>query len=272
MTLEHSDISKMLEVATVAARLAGQRAMEDIRYITPEIKNGTDIVTQADRNCQKIIIDRIKETYPDHGFIAEEGADGNALFEPPRASSPIWWIIDPIDGTNNYSHGILDFGVSIAAIYKGVPVVGVIFDPATDSMYTAAKDTDAQLNSSRINTSDDEISRFASFGIDSHFKPEMADSIAKIIKETRFRNLGTTALHLAYIAKGSMIGCMTTVTRIWDVAAGILLIENAGGIVTDLTGKSIFPIENMEESAKNQYLVLAANKKTHEKFLKILTP
>jgi len=270
MPLEHSDISKMLEVATVAARLAGQRAMEDIKYITPEIKNGSEIVTQADRNCQKIIIDRIKENYPDHGFIAEEGQDGGPLFQTPRGSDAIWWIIDPIDGTNNYSHGILDFAVSVAAVYEGSPIVGVIFDPATESMYTAAKDTDAQLNFSRINTSDDGIDRYSSFGIDSHFSPDQADAVAVMIKETRFRNLGSTALHLAYIAKGSMIGCMTTTTKIWDIAAGALIIENAGGIVTDLEGKPIFPIKDLEKAAKSPYLVLAANKNTHEKLVELL--
>jgi myo-inositol-1(or 4)-monophosphatase len=270
MPLEHSDISKMLEVAIVAARLAGQRAMEDIKYTTSEIKNGSDIVTQADRNCQKIIIDRIMENYPDHGFIAEEGEDGNALLWPPRGFSGVWWIIDPIDGTNNYANGILDFAVSIAAVYEGVPIVGVIFDPATDSMYTAAKDTDAQLNSSRINVSDDEVNRFASFGVDSHFQPNMVDSMTKIIMETRFRNLGTTALHLAYVGKGAMIGCLTSVTKIWDVAAGICIIERAGGIVTGLDGKSIFPITDLEEAANKSHLVLAANKKTHAKFLEML--
>jgi len=262
----------MLEVATVAARLAGQRAMEDIKYITPEIKNGSEIVTQADRNCQKIIIDRIKENYPDHGFIAEEGPNGQPLFQHPRGSTPIWWIIDPIDGTNNYSHGILDFAVSIAAVHEGYPVVAAIFDPATDSMYTAATDTDAQLNFSRINTSDEDITQYASFGIDSHFKPQMADAISVIISQTRFRNLGSTALHLAYIAKGSMIGCITTTTKIWDIAAGILIIENAGGIVTDQQGNPIFPIKNLEKAAKQPHLVLAANKKTHNKLKQTLTP
>ena len=270
MALEHSDISRMLEVATVAARLAGQRAMEDIKYITPEIKNGSEIVTQADRNCQKIIIDRIKETYPDHGFIAEESEDGKELFQSPRGSEPVWWIIDPIDGTNNYAHGILDFGVSVAAIYEGYPIVAVIFDPATESMYTAARDNEAQLNYSRIQASDEEISEYASFGVDSHFKPDMSDAFSRIIKDTRFRNLGATTLHLAYVAKGSMVGCMTTATKLWDIAAGVLLIENAGGVITDLDGNPIFPINNLEKAAKERHLVLAANKKNHAKFLEML--
>jgi len=270
MQLEHYDISKMLEVATVAARLAGQRAMEDIKYITPEIKNGSEIVTQADRTCQKIIIDRIKENYPDHGFIAEEGEDGHPLFQTPRGSTQVWWIIDPIDGTNNYSHGILDFAVSIGAFCDGYPVVGVIFDPATDSMYTAAKDTDAQLNASRMNASEDDITQYSSFAIDAHFAADQQTAVKHLIENTRFRNLGSTALHLAYTAKGALIGCMTSKTKIWDIAAGALLIERAGGLVTDLKGNPIFPMSDLEKATNTQHRILAANKKTHKQIIDML--
>lgn len=268
--MEHSYISRMLEVATVAARLAGQLAMEEIKYTTSDIKNGSELVTLADTHCQKIITDRIKETYPDHGFIGEESADGGFLFQPPRSSQPIWWVIDPIDGTNNYAHGILDFTVSIAAFHEGRPIVGVIFDPATDSMFTAAKDTDAQLNASRINASDEDISKFASIAIDGHYTPEMAPAISEVIKATRFRNLGSTALHLAYVAKGSMVAAITAKTKIWDIAAGVLIIENAGGIVTDHSGNPPFPIDNMEQAAKQSHPIIAANKTTHKKILELL--
>ena len=218
----------MLEVGMVAARLAGQRAMEELKYVKSSIKNGNEIVTQADGLCQKLIIERIKEAYPDHGFLAEEGAGGKMFKQPPRSSESIWWVIDPIDGTNNYAHGLLEFGVSIAAVYEGKPVVGVIFDPATDSMFTAAKDMDAQLNSSKITVSEDDISKFSSFGIDSHFPDSMKESVYDIMGRTRFRNLGTTALHLAYIARGAMIGCITTVTKIWDIAAAYVIAREAG--------------------------------------------
>ena len=268
MTLEHSDISRMLEVGAVAARLAGQRAMEEIKYVKASVKNDIELVTGADTICQKLIIDRIKETYPDHGFIAEEGADGEMLFQPPRTAEQIWWVIDPIDGTNNYAHGLLCFTVSIAAIYEGKPIVGVIFDPATDSMFTTVKDTDAQLNASRITISDEEITRYSSFGIDSHFLPDYSDAVNEIMKQTRFRNLGSTALHLAYVAKGGFLGSMVTLAKLWDIAAGALLIQNAGGIITDLTGNEIFPV-NMQNYKGQNYQILAANKKTHSKFLEI---
>ena len=134
MALQHTDISRMLEVAVVAARLAGQRAMEEIKYVKSTVKNDKELVTGADPICQQLIIDRIKQTYPDHGFLAEEGLDSQILKQPPRTSEDIWWVIDPIDGTNNYAHGMLCFAVSIAVVYEGVPIIGVIFDPATDSM------------------------------------------------------------------------------------------------------------------------------------------
>jgi len=268
MTLEHSDISRMLEVAVVAARLAGQRAMEKLKYVKTSIKKGDEIVTEADYLCQRLIIDRIKETYPDHGFIAEEGDGDQMLKQPPRTADPVWWLIDPIDGSNNYAHGLLCFTVSIAVIYQGRPVAGVIFEPATESMFTAAKDADAQLNASRITVSDEDINKFASFGIDSHFKPEMAGAVNEVMRRTKFRNLGSAALQLAYVAKGALVGTLSINAKLWDIAAGAFLIETAGGIVTDLAGNKVFPLD-LENYTGQEYHILAANKKTHAQLLKI---
>ena len=268
MAIEHSDISRMLETAVVAARLAGQRAMEELKYTKASIKNNNEMVTQADPICQKIIIDRIKETYPDHGFLAEEGPGGKMFKQSPRSAERIWWVIDPIDGTNNYAHGIDIFAVSIAALYMGEPIVGVIFVPATESMFTAAKDSDAQLNASKITVSDENINEFASFGIDSHFKPESAEAINHVIRSTRFRNFGSTAIHLACVAKGGLIGAITTIAKLWDIAAAVIIIECASGIVTDINNNKIFPVD-VENYTGENYLLLAANKKTHKDFLEL---
>jgi myo-inositol-1(or 4)-monophosphatase len=255
----------MLETAIVAARLAGQRAMEELRYVRSTIKNQNEMVTQADPICQKIIMDRIKETYPDDGFIAEEGLNGKQLKYPPRGSGT-WWIIDPIDGTNNYGNGILCFSVSVAAVVDGKPVVGVIFDPATESMYTAALEGEAQLNGSRIQVSDQEIGRFSSFGIDSHTDPTCSEGTGQIISRTRFRCLGSTALHMAYVAKGSMIGMAAAKVRLWDIAAGILIIEQAGGKIALLNGSPMLPIQP-EQYEGQEYCILASNEKSYPKLL-----
>lgn len=267
MELEHSDISRMLEVGVVAARLAGQRAMEDIKYTKTKVKNDNELVTESDATCQKLIIDRIKETYPDHGFMAEEGSDGNIFKQPPRGE-PIWWVIDPIDGTTNYAHGLLNFAVSIAVMHESRPIAGVIFDPATDSMYTAAKDMDAQLNYSHITVGNDSINRFSMFGITGHIPSEQMDKVYRIMLNMKLRNLGTTALHLGYVARGALIGTKTNASRLWDIAAGAALVESAGGRITDMQGNDVFPID-MENYDGGIIEVLATNKKTHNEFLGI---
>lgn len=270
MSMHHTELSQMLEAAVVAARLAGQRAMEELRYIRKTVKNGKEIVTQADPICQKIIMERIRETFPDHGFFAEEGTQGTFLRILPRSDDPIWWIIDPIDGTNNFANGLLCFSVSIAAMYQGRPIVGVIFDPATDCMYTAAEDMDAQLNGSRMTVSEDDVNPFASFAVDSHANPLTDKGAAVMMQKTRFRTLGSTALHLAYVAKGAMIGMCTSSAKLWDVAAGIILIERAGGVVTDLQGHSPFPI-NLETYNGDPMPLLATSRKVHPQICDIFT-
>jgi myo-inositol-1(or 4)-monophosphatase len=271
MVLEQSDLSMMLETAIVAARLAGQRAMEEINFIKASEKSATELVTQADTRCQKIIIDRIKENYPDHGFIAEEGEQGKIFKQPPRGDQAIWWVIDPIDGTNNFAHRVLLFAVCVAAVYKGEPIVGVIFDPPTESMYTAVKDGEAQLNGRRIMTGEEDINQFSSIGLDSHFEccggvPAWA---GEIIQRTRFRNLGTTALQIAYVAKGGLIATIVNTPKLWDIAAGTVIAEAAGAIVSNWQGEKIFPMD-LDNYDGARLPTIIANKKVHGQIIELL--
>lgn len=269
MSLKQQDLSNMLETAVAAARLAGQRAMEEISHVKVSIKNATELVTQADARCQKIIIDRIKESYPDHGFIAEEGDDGKMFKQPPRGRDPFWWIIDPIDGTNNFAHGMLLFAVSVGVCFEGEPVVGVIFEPATHSMFTGVKDGQAQLNGKRIQASDEGISRFTSVGLDSHFEDGVPAWTCELIQRSRFRNLGTTALQFAYIAKGGMVAAIANTPKLWDIAAGVVIAEAAGIIVTDWQGGRIFPVDPYRYDGR-KIPILAANKRVHSEVVEML--
>ncbi len=269
MTLEQKDLSGMLETAIVAARLAGQRAMEEINYIQVSLKNATELVTQADARCQKIIIDRIKENYPDHGFIAEEGDDGKMFKQPPRGRDAFWWVIDPIDGTNNFAHGLLLFAVSVAVCFEGEPVVGVIFEPATESMFTAVKDGEAQLNGRRIEASEEGIDKFTSVGLDSHFDEGVPGWTCELIRRSRFRNLGTTALQLAYVAKGGMVATIANTPKLWDIAAGVLIAEAAGAVVTDWQGGKIFPVDPASYDG-HTFRLITANKKVHPEIVEML--
>jgi len=269
MALEQRNLSSMLETAIVAARLAGQRAMEEINYIKVSVKNTTELVTQADARCQKIIIDRIKENYPDHGFIAEEGEGGKLFKQSPRGAEPLWWVIDPIDGTNNFAHRMLFFSVSIAVMYEGEPVVGVIFEPATDSMFTAVTGDEAQLNGRRITASEESIDKFASVGLESHFENGVPNWTRELIERTRFRNLGSTALQIAYVAKGSMVATIANTPKLWDIAGGAIIAEAAGALVTNWQGQKIFPV-NLDSYDGNKFQVIVSNKKVHSEIVEML--
>ena len=146
MVLEHRHISRMLETGIVAARLAGQRAMEEINFIKASIKsNKIEMVTETDRRCQQIIVDRIKETYPDHGFIAEEGGKEKIFKQAPRGAEPIWWVIDPLDGSRNFASQIPFFGTSISLFKEKIPIVGVVSYPFQNQLFYATKNNGAYL-------------------------------------------------------------------------------------------------------------------------------
>ncbi|MHC4265929.1 MAG: inositol monophosphatase family protein [Planctomycetota bacterium] len=269
MTIDHGKLSRILETAIVAARLAGQRAVEEMEFTKASFKNSEELITQADCICQKIIIDRIKEAYPDHGFIAEEGPDGALFKQPPRSSDKIWWIIDPIDGTNNFAHKIPIFCISIAAMSEGRPIVGVIFAPALESMFTAFEGGDAQLNSRTITASKDDMKDLTSIGIDSLFKEEVPQWAQEIIKRTMYRNLGTAALQMAYVGNGSLIANINTGTKLWDMAAGTLIAKCAGALATNWKGQDLFPVD-IDAYKGEVFDVLVANKKVHPQLVKLL--
>ncbi|MFZ0033943.1 MAG: inositol monophosphatase [Sedimentisphaerales bacterium] len=269
MVLKQKDLSDMLEIASAAARLAGQHAMEELSFIKVSIKNDSELVTQADAQCQQIIINRIREAYPDHGFIAEEGNQGKIFKQLPRGDELFWWVIDPIDGTNNFAHKMLLFTVSIAAMHKGEPIVGVVFEPATGSMFTAVKDGEAQLNGRRITAGEETMNVFSSIGLDSNFDDGVSRWTCEIMQKTRFRNLGTTALQLAYVAKGGLTATIAQHQKLWDIAAGALIAEAAGAIVSDWQGGKIFPVD-LDSYQGQRLQVIAANKKVHTELLQLI--
>jgi fructose-1,6-bisphosphatase/inositol monophosphatase family enzyme len=156
----------------------------------------------------------------------------------------------------------MDFTVSIAAIEKGYPVVGVIYAPAMNLAFTAIKGDKAKLNSVKIEVSNEDITRFANIAIGSYLNKQHQHSITKLLSRVKFRNLGSTALHLAYVSGGSMICSLSSRAKLWDIAAGILLVESAGGTVSDYYGKSITPID-VDNYQGESYSLVATNKITH---------
>jgi myo-inositol-1(or 4)-monophosphatase len=268
MGLSPIDYSGLLNIAVQAARLAGQKAMEQLSQVSYSLKNQTEIVTQADPLCQAIIIDCIRSRCPQHGILAEEGPSEGMLLQPPTDNSNVWWVIDPIDGTNNYAHGLMCFCVSIGVFQDGTPVAAVIYDPCTQSMWTAAKGVSTRCNGKSVSVSTDSISKLSSFGIDSHFDSTVEPAIHQMLRLTRARLLGSTALHQAYVAGGGLIGALTVSARLWDIAAGCLLVQQAGGIVATLDRKPVFPIDIANYKAE-RFRLLSTNAKSYEKIAEI---
>lgn len=269
MALEQNFLDKILKTAIDAARLAAAQAIKELEHIEISIKNKTDLVTQADTKCQEIIIDRIKQDFPAHGFIAEEGQAGQLFKLSPQPDQPFWWVIDPIDGTNNFAHNMPIFTVSIAVMHQGQPIAGVIFDPCTDSLYSAVKGANAECNGQIITVNDNVINRFASIGLDTHFDGNIPAWASQIILNTRFRTLGTTALHFAYVARGSFIAAVTPRTKLWDIAAGACIAQSAGATITDFKGDDVFPMD-LENYQGQNLKIIAANKKVHFELLKLI--
>ena len=236
-------MNKLLDTAVEAARLAGRTALEMIGSAKTSIKNNSELVTEADKRCQQRVIEMVHSRFPDHGFIGEEGEAGRLFKEPPRSAADPWWIIDPIDGTNNFAFGLPQFSVSLGVMQHGRPIAGVIYDPSTDRLYTASDRQGPEENGAPIQTSDQDLNPYGCVGLDSHFGPTIPPWICRVMVLGRFRNIGTTALHLAYVAKGGYVASILSTPKLWDIAAGTLIAERAGAVVTDWKGQSLWPVD-----------------------------
>lgn len=237
------ELQTMLKQAETAARLAGKEALAQMGSARTSIKNKDELVTEADRRCQEIIVESLSKAFPQHGFVGEEGDGGRLFKQPPSGDEDLWWIIDPIDGTNNYAVGIPQFSVSIGALFEGKPVIGVIYDPSTQDLFTGTAAGDSQANGNGCQVRDQRLDRFANLALDSHFGSTMPPWLQDVIVRSRFRNVGSAALHLAYVAKGGYCGFVACTPKLWDLAAGVLLAENAGAIVTDWHNRPLWPLD-----------------------------
>ncbi len=227
-----------LDTAIKAARLAGPAIIDNLGRISKRdisLKMASDFVTSVDRESESIIIGTIKESFPHHLILAEESIKESAGEE-------YRWIIDPLDGTTNYIHGYPVFSVSIALEYKSEIILGVVFDPLRNELFLAEKGAGAFLNGHPIRVS--EINEIKECLITTGFpfrKKEIIDSYLKLFKNiflkvSDLRRAGSAALDLAYLACGRCDGFFEIGLSPWDIAAGSLLIEEAGGVVTDFAG------------------------------------
>ena len=232
--------SPYLEIAVAAARAAGAGLRNKLgRAPGVAFKGRRDMVTAADLASQKLIIERINEAFPDHSIMAEEEG-----FSRPQLDGPVW-IIDPLDGTTNFVHGLPMYCVSIALAIDGRLEIGVIYDPERDELFTAQRGGGAKCNDQPIRVSGEDrlingltATGFA-YDLESSIDPVMTRLRGVLLASQGFRRLGSAALDLAYIAAGRMDVYWEDSIHAWDIAAGCLLVTEAGGRISDLDGSDL---------------------------------
>lgn len=228
----------MLNFAIETAREAGQILLEKFgRKIQISKKGDINLVTEADLASEKHIIEKIKTYYPKHAILAEESGEAVII-----GGDKIWkWIVDPLDGTTNFAHGYPCFAVNIALEYDDEIVLAVTYDPTRDELFSAEKGNGASLNGRKIRVSEterlSEALTVTGFPYNFAQKKNFAEHLTKFLLTARgVRRDGSAAIDMAYVACGRFDGFWEEGLNPWDVAAGVLLIKEAGGQVTDYKG------------------------------------
>ncbi|MDR3491901.1 MAG: inositol monophosphatase family protein [Gammaproteobacteria bacterium] len=228
----------LINIAVRAARTAGNiiiRALDRLDTVQVSEKSPYDYVTDIDKQAEREIIAVIRKAYPDHGIIGEEGGE--------TAGNEFTWIIDPLDGTRNFIHGVPHFCVSIAISHKGKIEHGVIYDPVRQELFTASRGKGAQVNDRRMRVSKRSNPNECLLGTGSphtHNASETTaymNSLSSVLESCKdIRRAGSAALDLAYVAAGRYDGFWEMGLNLWDIAAGSLMVKEAGGLVSDFKG------------------------------------
>jgi len=260
MKLNSANINVLVKTCRKAAKVL-IRDFGEIEKLQVSVKGPGDFVSSSDKNVEKIIIEELGKARPNYSILSEEIGSINK-------DSEFKWIIDPIDGTANFLHGVPHFAISIGLEKNNEIICGIIYDPIKDEMFTAEKGSGSYLNNQRIRVSN--RSRLKDCIIftggptqDLKDKEIAIDEYKKISAtvDIPLRKMGSAALDMAYVAAGRCDGFWQRNLKHWDIAAGIILIKEAGGIVKDFKGKDDY-IENKT--------LLATNSRINEEIIKVL--
>ncbi len=257
----------MLNIAVKAARRAGDiivQASRNLDLLNITKKSHSDFVSEVDRAAEDVIIRILRESYPDHAILAEEsGASGDAQ------NAEYQWIIDPLDGTTNFLHGFPQYSVSIALRHKGILSKAVVYNPTNNELFTASRGGGAYLNNQRLRVSkrirleDCLIGTGIPFRDFTHMDAYLNIFRDVIPRVAGIRRPGSAALDLSYVAAGRYDGFWEIGLAPWDMAAGALMIQEAGGLVGDLEGDDTYL-----ESGQ----ILAGNPKIFSQLLQVIAP
>lgn len=262
-TLDSSDLEAFKATAIEAAQLAGQVLLEHARTgFRIEYKNTVNLVTDADRRSEQTIIEMIAERYPDHTILAEERGLESA------GNSPYRWVIDPLDGTTNFAHGYPAYCISIGLEYHARVILGVVWDPTRRELFVAEAGRGAAVNGTPLRVSRtpslDSALLVTGFAYDiRETTHNNLDHFARLaLRAQGLRRTGSAALDLCYVAAGRFDGYWELKLNPWDTAAGVLMVQEAGGRVTDFANKP-FSIYGKEMLASNGFI--------HDEMIDVLT-
>ena len=256
----------MLNIAVRAARAAGEiivRSMDRVDLLNITTKSRNDFVSEVDRQAEYEIANILQRAYPSHAIMGEEHGEQGV------AGSDYVWVIDPLDGTTNFLHGFHQFAVSIALFHRGKVDRGVVYDPVKQELFTAQRGAGATLNNRRLRVTKQNGLSGALLGTGIPFKDQSyidpyLGMLKSLLKDAAgIRRAGSAALDLAYVAAGRFDGFWEIGLEKWDMAAGVLLIQEAGGIVSDLEGGDRY----FETGA-----IVCANPKLHAPMLELIQP
>ena len=250
-----------LAVCEEAARAGGEVLLSWVGRFSVHEKGPADLVTQADLAAQEAIKKVVLGHFPEHQFVGEEDA-GTGLLKAEKC-----WIVDPLDGTTNYVHQVPHYAVSVALCEHGRPLFGVIFDPVSRECFSAARGRGAFLNGTRLRTSTatDLSQALVAASFSARVDPqsvEIDQFNAALLRCQAVRRTGSAALNLCYVAAGRFDAFWALSTKAWDVAAGVLLVEEAGGTITDLAGQPF--------DIALPHPVVSATAELHRQFLELL--
>src|SRR5579872_7307870 len=256
--------SPALNVMIAAARKAGRpliRDFNELENLQISMKGPADFVTSADKRTERILIEELSKARPGYGFLGEEGGGIEGADKTHR------FIIDPIDGTTNFMHGIPHFAISIGLEREGQLVSGVVYNPVTDDLFTAEKGHGAYLNDKRLRVAARKelgpsviATGLPFMGKEGHARA-IAETAAVMNVTAGIRRMGAASLDLAYVAAGRFDGFWEHGLQAWDMAAGIVLLKEAGGVITDMAGGAQMLTNGQ---------VVCANEHLHPQLLKLL--
>ncbi len=217
-----------------------------------EKSSAMDIVTEYDTRVEDLLIDEIKKSYPDHLILGEEHEYlGEGAFGELIPTKGYLWVIDPIDGTLNFASGIPLLAVSIALFYSGEPIAGVVYNPLINEMFVAQKGMGATLNNQRIQVKETESMEKSMIGVSVARRKQDTELLKLADRVGGMRALGTAAIALAYVAAGRLDAYWERNLKLWDIAAGMLLIQEAGGRVLISNYDDSYPVKISEIFAGN---------------------